>query len=66
MHPLVIYAIVQFDQQERDRANERRRRALEQVGRQARLAPAVEAAPVAPRAPVPARALTPAVIGCRA
>ena len=58
MHPLVIYAIVQFDQQERDRANEMRRRAHELIAAQARQA-----------APAPSRqaasSATPAVIGCR-
>jgi hypothetical protein len=71
MHPLVIYAIVQFDQQERDRANERRRRANELIAAQARrtATPRASAPAVRPAGPAPSRQpsfpTAPAVIGCR-
>jgi hypothetical protein len=71
MHPLVIYAIVQFDQQERDRANETRRRANELIAAQARrtATPRASAPAVRPAAPAPSRQpsfpTAPAVIGCR-
>ena len=68
MHPLVIFAIHQFDQQERDRACERRPRADELIAARERRAVLRERSrPTPPPDPTHRYvAPAPAVIGCRA